>query len=134
MMRCERTGKLVEQPLFDWADKDRRDANPTRFEAGALVSKSAFPGPAVDPELDDVRLTGLLREVFKLMQDGQWRTFKEIQTAIGRGSEAGISAMLRNLRSKSRGSHKVDRQRRGEPKSGLFEYRLIVNTKSRIII
>lgn len=94
-------------------------------------SKKKFAGPAFDAELDEVRLTGLQLAIFNLMKDGVFRTHGEIKEAIGRGSENGIAAMLRSLRSKKHGHHTVNKQRRGEPTNGLWEYQLIINPRSK---
>lgn len=123
---------LPDLLLFDFADRDRRNANPTRWKAAAQVPKSQFPGPVVDRELDDERLTGLQKAVFDLMHDGQWRTHSEMKASIGRGSENGIAAVLRGLRHKSRGSHTVNKRRRGNEKNGLWEYQLIANMRSKL--
>jgi len=48
----------------------------------------------------------------------------EIRERIGGGSEAGISARLRDFRKIKFGGHKVYRRRRGEASKGLHEYRL----------
>lgn len=79
--------------------------------------------PTYSGDLDGERLTSQLDAVLALMQDGTWRTLSEIRAAIGRGSEAGISARLREIRASRRGQ--VERRRRGDPKQGLWEYRLV---------
>lgn len=133
-MASKRTGTLVEMrlPLFDDYDRDRKNANPPRWHANDHMPKPAFPGPAVEPEYDNIRLTGLQYAIFELMKDGRWRTFSDIHFAIQRGSENGIAAMLRNLRHKSRGRHTVNKKRKGDKHKGLWEYQLIVNPKTRI--
>jgi uracil-DNA glycosylase family 4 len=83
-----------------------------------------FDGETYDAEHDEDRLGTLLAEVKTLMLDGAWRTLAEIQLLIGRGSEAGISARLRDLRKEKFGAYNVSRRRRDDPKSGLFEYQL----------
>jgi hypothetical protein len=83
-----------------------------------------FDGGTIEPALDAPRLGALLTAVRDLMHDGRWRTFAEIQSSIGMGSEGGISARLRDLRKERFGSHTVERRRRGVPSDGLFEYRL----------
>jgi hypothetical protein len=83
-----------------------------------------FNGPAYEPDLDRARLTGQIRRVFRLMRDGEWRILAEISMDTG-DPEASVSAQLRHLRKKRFGEHVVLRQRRGDPRSGLHEYRLI---------
>jgi len=85
-----------------------------------------FDGDSYEPEHDHARLVGQLERVATLMRDGQWRTLAEIQHVAG-GSEAGVSARLRDLRKRKCGSHVVERRRRGDPADGLFEYRVIWN-------
>lgn len=93
-----------------------------------------FDGATAVAEFDQERLTGQYQRVFRVVRDGRWRTLSEITTAIRcsqpgiepehKDSEAAISARLRDLRKSRFGSFTVDRRRRGEPKSGLFEYRV----------
>lgn len=91
--------------------------------------QSLFDGGTVNAAKDDARLSGQLKKVASLMADHEWRTLAEIHAIVG-GSEAGISARLRDLRKPKFGSHFVERQRRQRgnngpaPKSGLWEYRL----------
>jgi len=82
-----------------------------------------FDGETYDPALDEDRLTRLLGRVWALMIDGRWRTLAEIQRAAG-GTEASVSARLRDLRKDRFGAYKVRRRRRGPGKSGLWEYYL----------
>ena len=73
---------------------------------------------------DSERLTGQWKAVYDVMQSGKWYTLGEIRERIGGGSEAGISARLRDFRKIKFGGHKVYRRRRGEASKGLHEYRL----------
>lgn len=83
-----------------------------------------FDGATIIDEYDTKRLAGLLGRVFNLMADTRWRTLPEIVTVTG-GSEASVSARLRDLRKKRFGSHTINRRRRGEAERGLHEYQLI---------
>jgi len=85
----------------------------------------AFDGATFDAQKDYVRLKGQLAAVYEVMSDGCWRTLSEIKNLVG-GSEAGISARLRDLRKQKFGSHRVNRRRR-EHANGLWEYQLIAN-------
>ena len=49
-------------------------------------------------------------------------TLAEIRTRCGRGSEAGISARIRDLRNKY--GYEISKRRRGLAAHGLWEYRL----------
>ena len=77
-----------------------------------------FDGDSFDPALDQDRLASQLDRVKRLMSDGRYRTLAEIRAAVG-GSEAGISARLRDLRKHRNGAHTVNRRRRTE---GTYEY------------
>jgi hypothetical protein len=70
---------------------------------------------------DHERLRSLLQRVFKLMKDGHWRTLPEIVSVTG-GTEASVSARLRDLRKDKFGGYDVDREHVG---AGLFRYRLV---------
>lgn len=83
-----------------------------------------FNGPDYEPALDHARLTRQVDRIRQLMLDGQWRTLYEIAEATG-DPESSISAQLRHLRKLRFGSYLLEKRRRGEPKEGLFEYRLL---------
>jgi hypothetical protein len=76
------------------------------------------------PAFDFERLTRLLDRVRAFMQRGEWVTLRDIQQACG-GSEASCSARLRDLRRPEHGRHVIARRHRGDPKAGLYEYRLV---------
>ena len=81
-----------------------------------------FDGATYSSQHDGARLATQLGRVLALMADGKWRTLREIQEAVG-GSEAGVSARLRDCRKAKFGGRTVLRRRRGEPSEGLWEYR-----------
>ena len=83
-----------------------------------------FDGATFDENLDGERLSTLLVRVRSYMLNGGWATLSEIATASAAGSEASVSARLRDLRTEKFGSFTVDRRRRGDPKNGLHEYRV----------
>lgn len=85
--------------------------------------ENLFDGATFNPKKDAVRVRGQLKKVAELMADKEWRTLGEIHAVCG-GSEAGISARLRDLRKAKFGSCYVERRRRGDAKSGLWEYRV----------
>lgn len=93
------------------------------------VEPHRFDGATFDSKLDQARLDTQLGRVFDLMSDGHWRTLFGICERIGCGSEAGISARLRDLRKKRFGGHAVYRRHRGPAANGLYEYRLIPREK-----
>lgn len=86
----------------------------------ALQPSFQFDGETFEPELDAERLSRLLDRVRRLMLDGHWRTIGEIQRLVG-GSEAGVSARLRDFRKPRFGGYTVERRR---IKGGLHEYRV----------
>lgn len=100
---------------------DRRAHLGLDSRASALQRSVRFDGATFDPALDKVRLTGQLERVQRLMADGQWRTLKEIQAVVG-GSEAGLSARLRDIRKPRFGGRNVERRRRSV---SLWEYRVL---------
>lgn len=85
-----------------------------------------FKGSDYKPNLDQKRLTGQAKRIHDLMKDGEFRTFDEIHEATG-DPIASISAQLRHLSNGTICSFPLNKQHRGEPKNGLWEYQLIVN-------
>lgn len=81
-----------------------------------------FDGETYDPGRDKARLTGQLERVFEAMSDGQWHTLRWLADRC-KGSEAAVSARLRDLRKPKFGGYIVDR-RRSEHVDGLWVYRL----------
>ena len=79
-----------------------------------------FDGATYEPAHDQARLSTQLGAVKALMGDGRWRTLTQIRAAVG-GSEAGVSARLRDLRKPRFGGYTVERQR---VDGGLYEYRM----------
>lgn len=80
-----------------------------------------FDGATYDPGRDGDRLRSQLKRVRDLMLDGRWRSIAAIAAHVG-GSEAGVSARLRDLRKPRNGAYTVNRRYVGE---GMFEYQLI---------
>lgn len=99
--------------LFDWTPPPL--PSPPRA--------TAFDGQTYIPNRDYERLSGQLKSVFDLMRDGKWRTLSEIAGKV-EGSEAAISARLRDLRKEKYGAHKIDREHIDR---GLYRYRLLVS-------
>jgi hypothetical protein len=81
-----------------------------------------FDGATYDVSLDSQRLGTQLSDVRNVMCDGIWRTLDEIISAIGRGTQTGISARLRDLRKPKFGGWTVESRRRTP--NGLWEYRI----------
>jgi hypothetical protein len=91
-----------------------------------------FSGVTVEPLCDEVRLCKQYKRVFSVMVDGEWRTLSEIALECGDPLQS-ISARLRDFRKRRFGAHQVDRRRKGDDVSGLWEYRLIVNEKVKVM-
>ena len=83
-----------------------------------------FDGHCFDEQLDGFRLSRQIDRVKAYMLDSQWRTLREISKATG-APEASASAHLRDLRKKRFGLHMVNKRRRGDPYSGLWEYQVV---------
>lgn len=83
-------------------------------------------GSTYNPQHDSARLLTLLERVRNLMCDQKWRSLKEIVQAVG-GSEAGVSARLRQLRTEFH--YTIEKRREGNPRAGLWVYRLTLPTE-----
>jgi len=92
-----------------------------------------FNGSDYVPTLDFKRLTGQCKRVFDCMSDDKWWTLGEIAQTT-EDPEASVSAQLRHLRKDRFGGHTILKRRRGDPKQGLFEYRLIPNYSQQKLI
>jgi hypothetical protein len=77
-------------------------------------------GATFDANLDGKRLTSQLEKVKAAMKGGAWWTLAKLAQTV-EGSEAGVSARLRDLRRPENGGHTVKRER---VKGGLWRYRL----------
>lgn len=88
----------------------------------------------IDPRLDGPRIATLLECVREVMGSGEWLTLAQIRRECAargvNGSEAGISARLRDFRKVQHGEREVKRRRRGDPTAGLWEYRLVPEFKA----
>ena len=95
-------------------------ARPVSADSGRFIQGETF-----EPIHDELRLGRQALAVMRVMKDGEWRTLREIVEAIGGGSEAGVSARLRDFRKAAYGSHVVNRRRRGDESKGVFEYQVV---------
>lgn len=79
-----------------------------------------FDGVTFDADIDGPRLTRQLDHVRNMLlaHRGEFFTLGELRAVAG-GSEAGISARIRDLRKARNGGHDVQRRRRD---GGLWEY------------
>ncbi len=83
-----------------------------------------FDGDTYEPAHDKARLSTQMERVKLLMSDGGWRTLQEISDAVD-GTEASVSARLRDLRKERFGSFVVALRARGDRANGLHEYRVL---------
>lgn len=88
----------------------------------AEESQPQFKGSDYNEQLDKPRLKTQFDKVFELMKDCLPRTLNEIEISTGILAQASISAHLRYMRKMG---HTVTKNRRGDKKQGLFEYKLI---------
>jgi hypothetical protein len=89
-----------------------------------------FDGHTYESEHDHERLASHLKTIRGLVSDGQWHTPDEITAATGYHQTAGITARIRDLRKPKFGGHTVECRRVGNPRNGVWEYRLILNPES----
>lgn len=95
---------------------------------------AGFSGATFVREVDEKRLTDQLKEVYRVMRDGQWRTVDELAGATQFLNSRSLEAQLRNLRKPQFGGHDprlnpdghmvLRRNRNG--KRGFSEYRLML--------
>lgn len=85
-----------------------------------VYTRYPFGGTTYYAEYDGERLSKQSSAVAVAMSDMRWRTLREISNATG-APEASASARLRDLRKLG---CIVDRRRRGDPKAGIWEYRV----------
>jgi biotin operon repressor len=102
---------------------------PAQFTPRTEPARFSADGETFEAEHDAERLGTQLVRVLALMRDGEWRTLRQIADAVG-GSEAGVSARLRDLRKTRHGGYTVDRERRGDPTRGLWYYRVRIEEKA----
>lgn len=91
-----------------------------KLSTAILGDEPYFGGVTYNAARDSARLTGQLGQVRQVLSDRQWHTLDEIARRVG-GSEAGVSARLRDLRKFRFGQHTIDRQYVG---AGQWRYRL----------
>lgn len=93
-----------------------------------LLDNARFDGDTYDPKHDQVRLTGQILRIYLFMADGKWQTLNEICFITG-DPQASVSARLRDFRKERFGKHTVNRRHRGQRRSGLWEYQLVIHER-----
>lgn len=104
-----------------------------RLPFDAPAEAPEFDGETYEAEQDHERLGAQALRVWGAVRDGYWRTLSEIEAICG-DPQASISARLRDFRKKKFGENVVERQRRGEGKKGLHEYRVLANPQGRLAL
>lgn len=89
----------------------------------SLQNPQRFAGSDYVATRDDARLTGQLLRIWRVVQDGAWRTLAQISAATG-DPPASVSAQLRHLRKARFGAHEVEKDYLGE---GLYRYKVTPN-------
>ena len=89
-----------------------------------MKQAARFDGKTYNHKRDHIRLSGLLGEVYGKMRDGKWRSIRGLADEIGAGSEASVSARLRDLRKPKFGGHTIERE---YLYSGVYIYRLVIS-------
>ena len=90
---------------------------PTLFDLAPVFRGATYSKPQ-----DEKRLGSQLERVFSILQDGKWHTLRSLAKRV-QGSEAGVSARLRDLRSAEYGAHTIKSSR---VTSGLWKYRMVI--------
>lgn len=85
-----------------------------------MTQPSYFDGPTFNQQADGARLTRQMDVVKRCLTSGGWWTLRELHEASG-GSEAGVSARLRDLKKERFGGYVIEKEHLG---GGLWRYRL----------
>ncbi len=75
-----------------------------------MTQIALFGGATYDPALDGERLEKQLGRVYDRLSNGQWWTLSELHNYAG-GSEAAVSARIRDLRKPQFGGYRIERMR-----------------------
>jgi hypothetical protein len=93
------------------------------YDYVGVNSGAHFDGSTYSPELDHKRLTGMLHRIYAVLSNGRWYTLREL-SQLANGTEASISARLRDLRKVRFGSHTIDKKREA---NGLWRYKMEID-------
>lgn len=86
-----------------------------------MTQSNYFDGADYTPSEDYKRLNSQLKDIYKFMSDGEWRTVEKIVQGTNYPANS-VQAQLRNLRKERFGAYLVERRR--VTTSGLYEYRV----------
>ena len=87
-----------------------------------------FDGSTYEADRDHSRLTTQMQRVAQAVSDGAWHTLSELAQK-SHGSEAAVSARLRDLRKPKFGGHTVEREYVG---NGLWMYRVLAKDQPEL--
>ena len=125
-----------DQFCANWMDETRRTLffipipqNIRRSLPEDYVAQSDFDGKTIHTERDAIRLRRLYDRVFAVMSDGKPHTLAEIAQKA-HGSEASVSARLRDMRKPKFGGHNVETEYISD---GLFQYRLVKEKETKAV-
>jgi hypothetical protein len=90
------------------------------MQASLFPLPAYFDGKTYEPQVDQKRLETLLGRVEYALKGGRWWTLRDLADVCG-GSEASVSARLRDLRKPRFGGHRIERKRL---EGGLYAYRM----------
>jgi hypothetical protein len=110
---------MTQPTLFDVVPSSR----PRSADAEVVTATERCPrfdGETFDRERDGERLATLLGRVKAEMGDGQWKTLRHLAVKC-KGSEASVSARIRDLRKPKFGGFNIEHRCVG---SGVWEYRM----------
>lgn len=93
----------------------------TQMPLSLPAPRHAFDGGTYDEARDYERLKGQLQQVHATMADGRWYSLRDLALRCN-GSEASVSARLRDLRKPKYGARTIERR---HVTRGLFLYRMV---------
>ena len=94
-----------------------------------FLTKEDWVNEFYDYKYDFTRLKNQRERVWAVMVSHEWLTLSEIAFKTG-DPEASISASLRDFRKIKYGSNTVMKRPRGHRKTGLWEYKLVLNREN----
>lgn len=128
-------GKVLnrEAVIFDGAkpiteEKHMTAHDPDLFEHWRRKKRIERFGKTFSATLDGERIGTLMSRVFAIMMRGEWTTLQDLAREAG-GSEASVSARLREVKQWCEETDRGEYERRRKPgfeKSGIHEYRVVL--------
>ncbi len=108
---------------FPTGRKTRWCPNCRQYQDATVEQPELTPihGETFSEERDGERLRKQMDAVKAIMMDREWHTISELAEKV-KGSDAGVSARIRDLRKRQHGGHQVERQ---YVHRGLWQYRVV---------